>query len=87
MNFYEPFTLPLPKMGTSFSYTVDNIGLQTLILPSIQNLKQNNKKCGTKEVFQLVLKFLESGIDKEFFDNILEFLIKNQKVKARYYGN
>ena len=37
---------------------------------------------GTEEVFQLVLEFLESDIDKEYFDKILELLIKNQKVKT-----
>ena len=74
-------------MDTSSSYIVDNTGLQTLILASIQTLKRNNKKCGTEEVFQLVLESLDSDIDKESFDEILEFLIKNHKVKTNCYAN
>ena len=58
-----------------------------MILASIQILKTNNKKCGTEEVFQLVLECLESDIDKESFDKILELLIKNQKVKTSCYAN
>ena len=49
-------------MDTSSSNTVDIAELQTLILASIQTLKQNNKKCGTEEVFQLVLESLDSDI-------------------------
>ena len=69
------------------SYTIDNTDLQTLILASIQTLKRNNKKQGTKEVFQLVLESLDSDTDKESFDKILEFPIKNQKVKTSCYAN
>ena len=64
-------------MDTSSSYTVDNTESQTLILASIQTLERSNKKCGTEEVFQLVLECLESDIGKETFDKILEFLMKN----------
>ena len=74
-------------MDTSSSNTVDNTGLQTLILASIQTLKRNNKQCGTEEVFQLVLEILESDIDMESFDKILDLLIKNQKVKTSFYAN
>ena len=74
-------------MDTSSSYIVDNTELQTLVLASIQTLKLNNKKCGTEEIFQLVLESLDSDIDKESFDKILEFLIKNQKVKTSCYAN
>ena len=64
-------------MDTSSSYIVDNTELQTLILASIQTLKQNNNRCGTEEVFQLVLESLKSDFIKECFDKILDFLIKN----------
>ena len=74
-------------MDTSSSYIVDNTKLQTLILASIQTLKQNSKKCGTEEVFKLVLESLVSDIDKESFDKILEFLFKNQIVKASCYAH
>ena len=63
-------------MDTSSSYIVDNTELQTLILATIQTLKRNNKRCGTEEVFQLVLEFLKSDFIKESFDKILDFLIK-----------
>ena len=74
-------------MDTSLSYTVDNTELQTLMLASIQTLKRNNKKYETEEVFQLVLESLESDTDEESFDKILEFLIKNQKVKTSCYAS
>ena len=70
LNFYS-FILPLRNMDTSSSYIIDNTELKTLILASIQTLKRNNKKCGTEEVFQLVLESLDSDIDKESFDKIL----------------
>ena len=57
-----------------------------MILAPIQTLKRKNKKCRTEEVFQLVLESLESDIDKEYFDKILEFLIKNLKVKTSCYS-
>ena len=63
-------------MDTSSSYIVDNTELQTLILATIQTLKRNNKRCGTEEIFQLVLEFLKSDFIKESFDKILDFLIK-----------
>ena len=66
-------------MDTSSSYIVDNTELQTLILATIQTLKRNNKRCGTEEVFQLVLEFLKSDFIKESFDKILDFPIKNLK--------
>ena len=50
-------------MDTSSSYIVDNTELKTLILASIQTSKQNNKRCGTEKVFQLVLEYLDSDID------------------------
>ena len=37
--------------------------------------------------FPTCVRILESDIDKESFGKILEFLIKNQKVKTRYYAN
>ena len=64
-------------MDTSSSYIVDNTELQTLILATIQTLKRNNKRCGTEEVFQLVLESLKSDFIKESFDKILDFLMKN----------
>ena len=66
-------------MDTLCSYTVDNTELKTLTWASMQTLKWSNKKCGTEELFWLLLDYLESYIDKESFDKILELLIKNWK--------
>ena len=74
-------------MDTSLSNTVDNTGLQTLILASIQFLKRNNKKCETEEAFQLVLESLESDIDNEYLIKKIELLVKNQKVKKSCYAS
>ena len=75
-------------MDTSSSNTVDNAGLQTLVLlASNKLLKKKKKKCGIEEVFKLVLESRESDIDKESFDIMLELLIKNQKVKISCYAN
>ena len=65
-------------MNTPSSNTVDNTGLQTLILASIQTLKGNCKICGTEEVFQLVLESLENHTDQESFVKILELLQKSK---------
>ena len=46
-------------MDTSLSNTVDNTWLRTLVLVSLQTLKRNNRKCGTEEVFRLVLESLD----------------------------
>ena len=56
-------------MDRSSRYTVDNTELQTQILASLQTLKRSNKKFGTEEVFQLVLKSLESDM-KNFLSKI-----------------
>ena len=74
-------------MDTSLSNTADNTESQTVTLASIQTLKRHSKKSGTEGVFQLVLESLESNIDKECFDKILELLIKNLKVKTSCYAN
>ena len=68
-------------MDTSSCYTVDNTELQ-----ATKNMG-NNKKYGTELVFQLVLESVDSDIDKESFGKILEFLIKNQKVKTGCYAS
>ena len=57
-------------MDTSSSTAVNNTDLQALILASIQTLKRNKKKCGSEDVFQLVLESQESGINKVSFDKI-----------------
>ena len=73
-------------MDTSSRYNNDRINktkLQTLIAASIHTLKQNNKKCGNEEVFELVLESLENyidrnDIDRNLFDETLEELVQNQ---------
>ena len=61
--------------------------MQTLIVASIHTLKRNNKKCGNEEVFELVLESLENDIDRNLFDETLEELVQNQKVKTSCYAN
>ena len=77
-------------MDTSSRDNNDRINktkLQTLIVASIHTLKRNNKKCGNEEVFELVLESLENDIDRNLFDETLEELVQNQKVKTSCYAN
>ena len=80
----------LRNMDTSSRDNNDRINktkLQTLIVASIHTLKRNNKKCGNEEVFELVLESLENDIDRNLFDETLEELVQNQKVKTSCYAN
>ena len=61
--------------------------LETLILASIQTLKRSNKKCGNEEVFELVLESLDNPIDRNYFDETIEILIQNRKIKLSCYAN
>ena len=61
--------------------------LETLILASIQTLKRRNKKCGNEEVFELVLESLDNPIDRNYFDETIETLIQNRKIKSSCYAN
>ena len=74
-------------MDRSSNNSIDNTGLQTLILASLQTLKRNNKEFGTEEVYQLTLESVDSDIGKKSFDKIMELLIKNLKVKTSCYAN
>ena len=74
------------NMNTS-SDIIDSAKLETLIIASIQTLKRNNKKCGNDEVFDLVSESLVNQAEREFFDKELEVLIKDQKVKSKFYAN
>ena len=77
-------------MDTSSRDNNDRINktkLQTLIVASIHTLKRNNKKCGNEEVFEIVLESLENDIDRNLFDETLEELVQNQKVKTSCYAN
>ena len=70
-------------MDRSSRYTVDNTELQIQILASLQNLKRSNKKCGTEEVFQLVLKSLESDM-KNFLSKIKKWKQAVMHIKPVY---
>ena len=60
---------------------------EILIIASIQSLKRNNKKCGNEEVFELVLESLDNPIDRSYFDETIETLIQNKRVKMSCYAN
>ena len=74
-------------MNTSPDDILDATKLQALIVASIHTLKRRNKKCGTDEVFQLVTESVEKDINRKFFNETLQQLIENQKVKESCYGN
>ena len=60
---------------------INRMELEILIIASIQSLKRNNKKCGNEEVFEIVLESLDNPIDRSYFDETIETLIQNKKVK------
>ena len=66
---------------------INRMELEILIIASIQSLKRNNKKCGNEEVFELVLESLDNPIDRSYFDETIETLIQNKKVKMSCYAN
>ena len=56
---------------------------ETLIVPSIQTLKCNNKKCGKEEVYHLRQESLESDVTKEIFEERLDALVEIHFVKIK----
>ena len=60
---------------------INRMELEILIIASIQSLKRNNKKCGNEEVFEIVLESLDNPIDKSYFDETIETLIQNKKLR------
>ena len=50
-------------------------------------MKRSNKKCGNEEVFELVLESLDNPIDRNYFDETIEILIQNRKIKLSCYAN
>ena len=75
----------IQKMGEeiSDSESVVAIGeeeLALLIKTSIQTLKRKKKKCGRKEVFNLVNESIEYKISLETFNETLNSLIENETV-------
>ena len=54
--------------------------LALLIKTSIQTLKRKKKKCGRKEVFNLVNESIEYKISLETFNETLNSLIENERV-------
>ena len=66
--------------------TVEDRGLEMLIIASIQTLKRGNKKCGKDEVFRLFRDSVDD-VTKETFDKLLELLIQNQSVRLNIVGN
>ena len=60
---------------------VDEKELEILIIATIATLKIKNKKCGRKEVFNLVKISLETRLTRENFNECLRNLISNKSVK------
>ena len=60
---------------------VDKKELEMLIIVIIAILKRKKKKCGQKEVFNLVKDSLETGFTQENFNKCLGYLISNKSVK------
>ena len=67
--------------STTAPQFVDKKELEILIIDTIATLKIKNKKCGTKEVFNLVKISLETGLTWENYNDCLGNLISNKSVK------
>ena len=57
-----------------------------MIIASITTLKRSSKKCGRKEVFDLVQSSPDSDITRETFDELLHDIIEVNAVKLRTIG-
>ena len=61
--------------------------LETLIIASIETLKQQKMKCGIDEVLKLVQDSLEENISLESFEKTLQDLTDNESVKSNSVSN
>ena len=61
--------------------------MKTLIIASIETLKQRKVKCGIDEVCKLVQGSFEEDISLESFEKTLEHLIDNDFVKSKSLSN
>ena len=66
---------------------IDEEELALLIKTSIQTLKRKKKKCGRKEVFNLVNESIEYKISLEIFDETLNSLIENETATLNSFQN
>ena len=66
---------------------IDEEELALLIKTSIQTLKRKKKKCGRKEVFNLVNDSIEYKISLEIFDETLNSLIENETATLNSFQN
>ena len=68
--------------------TIENDGVELLIIASIQTLKRKNKRCSRDEVFELVKDSTDDDrLTKETFDKLLNQLININSVKLNTVGN
>ena len=77
-------TVKTTEKGTS---GIEQQELKTLIIESIETLKQQKMKCGIDEVRKLVQDSLEESISLESFDKTLQHLIDNDSIKSNSVSN
>ena len=72
----------MEKITEEAPTNIEHKELETLIVASIETLKQQKMKCGIDEVCKLVQDSLEENISQESFDKILQLLIDNESIKS-----
>ena len=77
----------LEKITEETPKNIEHKVLETLIVASIETLKQQKMKCGIDEVRKLVQDSLEENISQESFDKTLQRLIDNDSVKSNSVSN
>ena len=77
----------IEKITDEAPRNIEHKELETLIIASIETLKQQKMKCGIDEVRKLVQDSLEENISLESFEKTLQHLIDNDSVKSNSVSN
>ena len=77
----------MEKIAEEAPINIEHKELETLIVASIETLKQQKMKCGIDEVCKLVQNSLEENISRESFDKTLQLLIDSESVKSNSVSN
>ena len=77
----------IEKITDEAPRNIEHKELETLIIASIETLKQQKMKCRIDEVRKLVQDSLEENISLESFGKTLQHLIDNNSVKSNSVSN
>ena len=74
------------SLNSAPNHFADNV-IEMLIIASISTLKRSSKKCGRKEVFDLVQTSLDTDTTRQTFDGLHQNMVESNAVKLRKIGH